>query len=401
MRILQIHNAYREHGGEDVSVAAECELLREAGHEVRQFIVRNPERPGKALSTIVRAPHNRRAARSVMDEVEAFRPDVAHVHNTWFSLSPSVFEALSESGISIVFTLRNYRTTCMQSLLFRDGEVCTDCVGRSPVAGVRHRCYRGSTALSAIAATTISLARRRGSWQRADRVLALSESQRQILVRAGLDDDRIDVVPNVVADPGPRSSPPSTSNRLLFVGRLVPEKGPKVLVDAWRELGDDRGELELVLIGDGPLRRELERNLPSGVRMTGWLEPSAVRPEMLEARALLFPTQCLEPFGRGAAEAFAAGLPVLGSDLGATAEIVGRLGPSWLVPTGDRSSWADAIAALVDGGRIDGAGRRAREAYEGQLTPAMSLSRLEATYAEATGTRSTPARASSDLRSDG
>jgi glycosyltransferase involved in cell wall biosynthesis len=390
MKILQVHNSYREPGGEDVSVATEAELLREAGHEVRQFLVGNPERPAATLATVARAPGNRGAAKRVVEAAREFRPDVVHVNNTWFSLSPLVLDALAEHGFPTVLTLRNYRVACMQGLLFRDGAVCTDCVGRSPLPGVRHRCYRGSVALSAIAARTISTARRRGSWARPEVLLALSETAKRALVDAGLEAGRIEVVPNAVIDPGPRPAAPSSSNRILFVGRLTAEKGPDSLLEAWRRVAD-RGGLELELIGDGPLRAELEREAPPGARFCGRLEPAAVRERMLGARALVFPSRALEPFGRGAAEAFAAGLPVLGSELGATAEIAGALGPRWLVAAGDPDAWAEGIARLRDGGLVDEAGARARAIYERTYSASVAVARLERAYERAVRAARRPA----------
>lgn len=382
MRILQVHNAYRDPGGEDVSVAAEAALLRGGGHEVRRLVARNPKGRRATIKALALAPHNRFAARGVIEAAREFEPDVAHVNNTWFSLSPAVLGALVDEGIPTVVTLRNYRTACMQGLLFRDGGVCTDCVGRSPLPGVRHRCYRGSAALSAVAATTISLNRHRGTWLRPQRLIAPSESARSILVGAGLSTERIDVVPNAIPDPGPRTGAPSASRKLLFVGRLTPEKGVRTLLEAWHQRSR-KNRLELVLIGDGPLRAALERELPDGARITGWREPQAVREAMLGARALIFPTQVLEPFGRGAAEALAAGLPVLGSDLGATAEILGELGAEWRVRADDVRGWAAAIESLDDDDRVDKAGARARDAYKRTYSPSRTLSGLERAYASA------------------
>lgn len=381
MRILQVHNSYREHGGEDVSVASEAEILREGGHHVTQLLIRNPQGTAGALARFARAPHNTGAAKRVVRAARQLGADLVHVNNTWFSLSPAVVEALAESGIPTVATLRNYRTACMQSLLHRDGRVCMDCIGRSPVPGVRHRCYRGSIGASAIAGATISLARRRRSWERADLLLTPSESSRRILAQAGFDPLAIQVVPNAVLDPGPRRHPPSASSRLLYVGRLTAEKGSQTLLGAWRELTPPQ-DFELVLIGDGPLRAQLESDLPPATRIIGWRDPGEVQREMLRARALLFPTECLEPFGRGAAEAFAAGLPVLGSDLGGTAEIVAGLGPEWTVPAGDPERWARAIEALADGPRLDAAGACARDLYERRYSPPVARARLERVYGD-------------------
>jgi len=389
MRILQVHNSYREPGGEDLSVASEAELLRAAGNDVRRHIVRNPEHAGATLGKLALAPHNRFSADAVVDAARDFSADVVHVNNTWFSISPAVFEALDRAGFPTVFTLRNYRVACVQSLLFRDGRVCTDCVGGSTGPGIRHRCYRDSFVLSAVAAATSSLARRRGTWNRANRLIAMSESQRRILVESGLPDDRMDTVPNAVLDPGPRSTSPARSNRLLFVGRLAPEKGVDLLLDAWQRL--PRGhEFELVLIGDGPLRRSLRPRLPAGVRLIGWQDPARVREEMLSGRALLFPTQGLEPFGRGVIEAFAAGLPVLAAARGGAGEAVARVGPDWCIRSDSGEDWAAAISRLTDDALVEDAGRRTRRLYERHYSPAIVTAALERSYARAINDQGNP-----------
>ena len=95
VRILQIHNHYREAGGEDAVVATEAEVLRRAGHEVVQHQVENP--PGRlaGFGALTLAAWNPAAARRVGLLADRVRADVAHVHNTWFSLSPAIFRALS------------------------------------------------------------------------------------------------------------------------------------------------------------------------------------------------------------------------------------------------------------------------------------------------------------------
>jgi glycosyltransferase involved in cell wall biosynthesis len=101
---------------------------------------------------------------------------------------------------------------------------------------------------------------------------------------------------------------------------------------------------------------------------------------MISARALLFPSEWYENFGRVIIEAMAAGLPVMASDIATPAEIVGAIGPSWLVTAGDALAWARALATLVDGSIVDGAGVRARELYEDHYSLERGLESLLAVY---------------------
>jgi glycosyltransferase involved in cell wall biosynthesis len=304
---------------------------------------------------------------------------VAHVHNTWFALTPSVVAALDGMGVPVVVTLHNYRLLCANASLFRDGHPCQDCVGAHPWHGAQHRCYRGSAVSSAAVAATISLNRALGTWDRHVRLfLALNDFARDRFVAGGLPADRVRVKPNSVADPGRRAGPPSASRTVLFAGRLVPEKGAGVLLEAWRRLTPSG--LELVVAGDGPMRAELERRPLPSVRLLGQLEPAAVRDWMLRSRALVFPTWLYEGQPMSVLEAFAAGLGVLASRLGGNAELVGGLGDGWLTPAQDPDALAARLAALADDDLVDRAGAAARRLYEERFAERHNLRALEAAY---------------------
>lgn len=364
-------------------VQAECDLLRSAGHEVYQHQVENPTNPGAALTRLAFSGWNPAAAAKVVELARTIRPDIAHVHNTWFSLSPSVLHGLARQGIPVVLTVHNYRLLCANALLFRDGHPCEDCVGSHPWHGVRHRCYRGSAIQSAVVAGGIAIHQAIGTWERRpDHFFALTEFARQKLVAGGLPATKITVKPNFVPDPGPRPEPPSRSSVVVFVGRLSQEKGLSVVLEAWARARPS--DLELLVIGDGPERASLEAAAPVGVRFLGQLQPPEVKSWMQEARALVFPSIWYEAQPMVLLEALANGLPVLGSRLGGTAETIGRLGNDWLVAPGDTDAWAAALARL-DHDRVDSASLLARRIYSVAFSPSVGLDLLEKGYRRVIG----------------
>jgi glycosyltransferase involved in cell wall biosynthesis len=379
LRILQVHNRYREPGGEDAVVASEAELLRQNGNEVIEHVVSNPSGGAGAAASLAVAPWNPVSARAIRRVALECTPDVAHVHNTWFTLSPSVLGALHRSNVPVVMTLHNYRLVCLNALVFRDGHPCTDCVGRSPGPGVRHRCYRDSAVQSAVAAATLSLNRARGTWVDAvDRFIAPSRGLRDTLVAGGLPAERFIVRPHAVADAGPRTWPPSSSSTVLCVGRVSEEKGVDVLLEAWARARP--AGIELVVVGDGPRREELERRAVEGVRFTGRLPHEEVRALMLGSRALMFPSVCFEVFPMTLVEAMSAGLPVIASAHGGSAEIVGPIGAQWLAEPGQVQSWVERLANLADDDALDAAGACAREIYSSQYAPERGVGSLIGAY---------------------
>lgn len=381
MRILQVHTRYRESGGEDTVVAAEAQLLRRAGHEVVTYQAENPTGAGAATAALAAAPHNPLAARRVSAAADRARPDVAHVHNTWYALSPAVIAGLRRRGVPVLMTLHNYRLTCANGQLFRDGGPCEDCVGTHPWRGVVHRCYRGSAAASAVAATTIVANRALSRWDDVAVFLAPSDFARQRMVAGGVDQAQVAVSPPFTQDPGARDAPPSASPRILYVGRLTADKGLPTLLAAWERVRP--AGLTLDLVGAGPLEDELAASRPPGVRLLGHRSNEDVRRLMLTSRAVAVPSTLYETGGMAAVESLAAGLPTVVSGHGALGELLVGFSARWRPAPGAVGEWAEALASLADDGQVDELGRQARARYEQRHTPEAALGRLEHAYGRA------------------
>jgi glycosyltransferase involved in cell wall biosynthesis len=203
-----------------------------------------------------------------------------------------------------------------------------------------------------------------------DAYICLGEFQRSKLVAAGLPSERAFVKPNFVSpDPGMRT-PTSQPETAIFVGRLSPEKGLFTLLRAWEKVSRD---IRLRIIGDGDLRADLEQWKSKRGLGHVFLEGHQPRPDvvaaMKTARFLLFPSELYECFPITILEAFASGLPVVASRLGAMAEIVddGRTGLHFT--PGD----AEDLAAKVEWAwnhpeEMEVMGRNARAEYEAKYT---------------------------------
>jgi len=375
MRVLQIHNRYRQHGGEDQVVAAEATLLRSNGHEVEQFSVDNPESPVATAAALAQAPWNRKSSTEVGETIQAYQPDVVHVHNTWFQLSPAVV-AVAHQLAPVVMTVHNYRLMCSNAQLLRDDRPCRLCLDGSLWNGVIHSCYRDPVS-SSLAALTIATGRKRVWRSEVDRYLALSDLASGLLIEIGIRRERIAVKDNFVPDPGPRRQPAESSQVVLFVGRLSPEKGVRQLLDN-RALLADAG-LTLRVAGDGPLQGLVAPLL--GANYLGRLTSEQLGAEMLGARALVMPSIWYEGQPRTALEAFAGGLPVAGSSLGAIGELLRAQPGSWTFdPHGD---WSTAVAILRSDPSIREASIAARKLWERRFGPERAVDNLENAYTQA------------------
>src|SRR5262249_1786572 len=130
--------------------------LRQHGHEVERLIVSTTELKGASLLRLAGAALGAvwsiRGYFTLGRGVAGFSPGIIHVHKTFSLLSPSIFWAAKKAKVPVVQTLHNFRMTCANALLFRDGKPCQQCVGRFPWPALRYRCYRESRAQTAIVA---------------------------------------------------------------------------------------------------------------------------------------------------------------------------------------------------------------------------------------------------------
>src|SRR5450759_4824237 len=263
MKILLIHTSYQQPGGEDVVFEQECSLLQRAGHEVIVYRRDNWEAEkysgAQRLQLAKNAVWSGDSHREVQSLLRRHRPDVVHIHNTFMMISPSVHWACREADVPVVQTLHNYRLFCPAANFYRGDRPCEECATHSLWRGIRHKCYRDSRAASATVALMLIIHRSLGTWTKTVACfIALTEFARQKFIAGGLPQDRIAVKPNFVsADPGRKDR---TGDYAIFLGRLSPEKGVRTLVSAWKQL---RLSVPLVIVGEGPLRGELENQVIS------------------------------------------------------------------------------------------------------------------------------------------
>lgn len=143
--------------------------------------------------------------------------------------------------------------------------------------------------------------------------------------------------------------------RLVYVGRLSPEKGVDLLAQAARALG-----WEVTFVGDGPLHQEIRRLCPQA-EITGWLPRGGVLELLRRARALVFPSVWYETFGLAVAEALSQGLPVVVADgCAARDQVTDGKNGLWF-RQGQVADLEAKLALLWDDALV---ARLSREAYE-------------------------------------
>ncbi len=365
--ILFLHNRYRTTGGEERTVEDLLWLVTEHLGEDALLLARDSASIGRARAAAGLlagglAPHQ------VADAVRRTGARIVHAHNLNPSLGWRALAAARAAGARTVLHLHNYRLVCAVGTCFTRGADCTRCHGRDTLPGVRLGC-RATGAEAAVYGAALALWQRR-LLEHADAVIVPSAFALARLRELGAPlGERVHVVGHVVRDVVERSSA-GAGEHALVVSRLSPEKGVDVAIAACGAAG-----LPLVVAGDGPERGALQaRARGTTTTFAGRVAAQELARLRASAALAIVPSRSAETFGLAAAEAMAAGLPVVASAVGALPELCD---PAGLVAPGDA-----AALALAAGARFGdaGAGEVGRLRVLERASPAAVAPALRAVY---------------------
>jgi glycosyltransferase involved in cell wall biosynthesis len=376
MKILIAHNFYQSSApsGEDAVFKSECELLKKNGIDVMTYEKFNDDIVTglNKLKTAFTAVWSRKTYKELKNLLAKEKPDLAHFHNIWYLITPSAYYACKDAGVPVVQTLHNYRMFCANGLLLRDGKVCEECIGNLPWRGIKYGCYRDSRLYSTPMVLTESIYSIAGTWKdKVDAYIALTEFGKKKFTECGLPGSAIFIKPNFLSDPPEPSY--SHEDYVLFLGRLSREKGISVLLDAAKKLDDLAGPLKVKIVGDGPLRKELEEKVKSekinSIEIVGKKNSGECMTLLKGARFMAMPAICYENFPMAIREAYACGKTVVASRLGAMAELVQDRRTGLLFEAGNSEDLAAKIKWMLENEEacIE-MGRNARKVFEEKYT---------------------------------
>ncbi|MGA9858150.1 MAG: glycosyltransferase [Solirubrobacteraceae bacterium] len=332
--VLFLHHRYRISGGEERAVDDLMWLVREHLGEDAELLTRTSDTLGRATAAagLLRGGLDPAEVASAVRRTGA---RIVHAHNLHPTLGWRALAAARAAGAAVVLHLHQYRLVCAIGVCFRDGHECTRCHGRNTLPGVVHNC-RGSGAEAVAYGAGLALWQRRLTAQ-ADAFVVPSHFAESRLRELGAPLTITFRVPHVTrqiaAAPPHRPGGPA-----LVAARLAPEKGVDTALEAGR-----LAEREIVVAGDGPERARLQAR-SADARFLGEVSPDELEGLRAAASVALVPSRSAETFGLAAAEAMAAGLPVLASRIGALPELVPD---DWLVAPGDACALAQAMQRVA------------------------------------------------------
>lgn len=323
--------------------------LVEAGIEVvclhQHDILTNPSRVDAAIS----GAWNRQAHESLKALLRRLGAEgtLVHVHGWSKALSTSIYDAIAASGAAVVSTQHEFFAVCPNGGLYdyRAQATCrlvpmsAACMARNcDVRSYAHKAWR--VARQAVASRVSNVPRGLQD------VIYLSSIARQAAESYMGAQTRWHYVRNPVSAPRHERAHAEANARFIYVGRLAPEKGADLFLDAARRAG-----VPATVVGDGDMRAGLQASHPEA-RFTGWLQSGAVMDEIRQARALVFPSRWYETFGLTALESLAQGVPVVVADGTAAADVVVDGENGFVFEQGRVERLAEALAAFGDDERV-------------------------------------------------
>jgi glycosyltransferase involved in cell wall biosynthesis len=327
---------------------------------------------------------SRSAAEGVAAVVERFRPDVAHLHNIYHQLSPSVLSALRHFQVPMVMTLHDYKLVCPTYLLLDKGQVCEACLDGRFRHAIQRRCKDGSLAASALLAGESAIHRSIKAYSPVQAFICPSRFMQRKMTQANVFPDRLRYLPHFVDEP-PLTAQVAPGAHVLFAGRLSPEKGADVLVRAAGKLNQDT---RVLIAGDGPDRRMLEdlsaEVAPGRVKLLGRLAKDELELYIRSSAVVVVPSRCHENQPMTILEAFRVGIPVIGTALGGIPELIDHGVDGLVVPPNDPNELAATLdGVLADNERSRSMGRAGQEKVHQRFSPAAHLAALHQIYEEA------------------
>ena len=327
IKILLVHNRYKQSGGEDQVFLNESELLKFNGEEVITYTVHN-DAIKQSLKSKIEVGINSIWSYKEYKKFKRFlrynKPDIVHVHNFFPLISPSIFSACNKLNIPVVQTLHNYRLICPAATFLRDNEICEKCLTGSLVNSVKYGCYRDSVFQTIPVATMIGANRAINTWQmKVDKYIALTNFSKQKFIEGGLPSEKISVKPNFMMESPLLEKTIERENYYLFVGRVSKEKGIHLLLEAFVEI-ENKTDAKLLIIGDGPEKRKLEEKYKNNTNIVfkGKLNKDEILIYMKKAKYLVVPSIWYEGFPMTIIEAYSVNTPVIASAIGSLKEVV-------------------------------------------------------------------------------
>ena len=341
--------------------------------------------PWKALELLGRASYSFEAKRRIERLIQAEKPDIAYLLAIANFISPSVIDVFHKFQIPVVMRLSDFHLVCPAYNLFRNGQVCQECLSGELWRAVQHRCLQGSHLVSLARVLSMMVQRIIRIYEKVDIFIAPSMYLMEVMQKAGLPDHKLLHLPSFAEIPQ-YVPEPSAENMILYAGRLSPEKGVEILVRAYEKLKHCHPHARLVIAGEitpeGERLQALVNELDiDGIEFTGYASKEILAQLYQAAAFSVVPSLWFENTPMSVYESQSYARAVIASRIGSLPEQVIDGVNGLLFNPGDPADLTEKMAHLLDNPHEARAmGERARERLAAEFSPERHLEQLTSLF---------------------
>jgi len=363
MKILQVHKFYYQKDGATNYMLFLSSLLENAGHTVIPFSMkgkRNRETPFEKyfvselnlrdtedvsflqkISTAKKILYNREAKKNLQKLLLQENIDVAHLHNIYHHIGPSILRVLKKRGIKIIMTLHDLKLLSPNYIMYHHGQIHEEDAKGWYTSCIKNKCVSDSTSQSALLTFEMIFHHKIMKYYEryVDKFIAPSEFLLNKCVEYGWPREKFVHIPHPVDMKGEEMSY-QDGEGVVYAGRISEEKGVRILLDAAMRTP----HIPYSIIGEGPelpaLHLDVKRKGMKNVTFLGFQEGGVLKKSLQKARILVLPSLCYENAPLSILEGQALGKVVLSSDTGGTKEL---LESEFLFKRGDSEGLAKKI----------------------------------------------------------
>ena len=407
LNILHINKFHYLRGGSEMVYFGIANLMESHGHKSNFFSMHHPENlPCETsdyfmpyvdfaansngimgqVKTAGRILYSLDAKKRISKLLDKHIIDIAHLHNIHHQISPSILHELKKRNIPVVMTLHDYKMSCASYSMLSKGRPCEACEGRRYLQIVKNKCVKDSFTKSFLGFFEMYFHHKFiDIYNNVDLFISPSKFLKDKLGEMGFD-KKIVHIPNFIDMKkfGVNGNYDIDGNSIAYLGRLSSEKGLLTLLKAAKIL-NAKSRIYLNIIGDGPVRGELEKKVTSegidNVRFHGYVKGEKLYNELRKNMVVIIPSEWYENNPISVLEAFALEKPVVGARIGGIPELVMDGETGYTFEPGNAEDLSDKIMRTLsdDATRIK-MGQNSRRFVESELNPEKHYQKLMGIY---------------------
>lgn len=358
MKVLLVNKFLYPNGGSETYIFQLAQMLTSMGHEVQFFGMEHANRTvgnrvesytsnmdfhtGKLQKLLYpfKIIYSKEARRKIRAVLEDFQPDVVHLNNFNFQLTPSIIYEIKKHNIPIIFTAHDYQLVCPSHLMVngRTGKVCEKCANSGSIHCTKDRCIHGSFIKSLLGTIENKLYAALKTYRFIDVVICPSKFNQSQLEKNPALKGRTLVMHNFISME--KQQDVEKQPYVLYFGRYSEEKGIRTLLKVCKRLE----HIPFVFAGKGEYQEEIAK-LPNA-KEVGFQSGAALHKLIAEAQFTLHPSECHDNCPFAVMESQALGTPVIGAEVGGIPELVEIGKTGYVFESGNEEALAKQIEQL-------------------------------------------------------